>query len=120
MLPAMDERARAELFDGLEALLRRLHPDGPRLDLSAARAEFVAALAVVDDPDSHDLDDSSHGSLTRADALRIRAAKFVASQLPPGMFADPAVRREVAVAVRALAQAAVGPLAPSRYLDGRG
>jgi hypothetical protein len=33
------------------------------------------------------------------------------------MFADPQVRREVARTVRALAQAALGPLATSRYLD---
>ena len=49
MLPAMDEHALSELCDGLEALVRRLHPDGPRLDLTAARAEFATALAVIDD-----------------------------------------------------------------------
>lgn len=117
MLPAMDERALSDLCDGLEALLRRLHPDGPRLDLTSARAEFVAALASVDDEHSHDLEPTSQGSLTRADALRIRSAKFVASLLPPGMFADPGVRREIGRTVRALAEAALGPLAASRYLD---
>jgi len=117
MLPAMDEHALSELCDGLEALVRRLHPDGPRLDLASARAEFVGALQVVDDADSHDQEADSHGSLTRADALRIRSAKFVASLLPPGMFADPGVRREIGRTVRALAQAALGPLAASRYLD---
>ncbi|MDC0666927.1 hypothetical protein [Nannocystis radixulma] len=113
----MDEHALSELCDGLEALIRRLHPDGPRLDLTAARAEFATALAAIDDEASHDLSAASEGSLTRADALRIRSAKFVASLLPPGMFADPGVRREVGRTARALAQAALGPLAPSRWLD---
>ncbi|MDC0715872.1 hypothetical protein [Nannocystis bainbridge] len=106
-----------DLCDGLEALIRRLHPDGPRLDLASARAEFVASLAAIDDPDSHDVEPTSHGSLTRADALRIRSSKFVASLLPPGMFAQPEVRREIGRTVRALAEAALGPLATSRYLD---
>ncbi|WP_143140791.1 hypothetical protein [Nannocystis exedens] len=112
----MDERALSDLCDGLEALIRRLHPDGPRLDLAPSRAEFVAALAAIDDERSHDLG-PSQGSLTREDALRIRSSKFVASLLPPGMFADPGVRREIARTVRALAEAALGPLAASRYLD---
>ncbi|WAS97185.1 hypothetical protein [Nannocystis punicea] len=113
----MDERALSDLCDGLEALLRRLHPDGSRLDLASARAEFATALAAVDDERNHDVEAASQGSLTRADALRIRSSKFVASLLPPGMFADPAVRREIARTVRALAEAALGPLAASRYLD---
>lgn len=116
----MDEETRAAFCAGVAALLRRLHPRGAALDLGPALAEFAAALAVVDDPDSHDLEDRSQGSLTRADALRIRASKFVVANLPPGMFAEVAVRRTIAAAIRELTRAAVGEGAlASRYLDGR-
>ena len=114
----MDEATRDQLCAGLEALLRELHPAGAALDLAPALAEFAASLAVIDDPDSHDLEDRSQGSLTRADALRIRASKFVAANLPPGMFAVMGVRRRVQATIRALAQAALGAAAgTSRYLD---
>lgn len=114
----MDSRALDEFCRGVESLLRSVHPEGEALELSAAMAEFRAALVVVSDPESHDLEDRSGGSLTRADALRIRAAKFIALHLPAGRFADPALRRRIRGALRTLTAGALGSLAPSDYLDG--
>lgn len=114
----MEAGARERFCGGLEALLRRLHPDGAGLDLAAAMAEFAATLTVAFDPQHHDLEDRSEGSLTSTDALRIRATKFLVAHLPPGLFADPVVRRTVRAEIRALAAEATGSAARSRYLDG--
>lgn len=116
----MHARALDEFCRGVESILRELHPAGADLEVADALAEFRGALAVVSDPESHDLEDSPGGSVSRADALRIRASKFIAAQLPAGAFAEPAVRRRIREAVRALATAALGELAPSAYLDAPG
>lgn len=113
----MHARALEEFCEGVESILRAAHPDGGGLELAGALAEFRAALAVVSDPASHDLEDRSTGSLTRADALRIRGAKFIALHLPAGRFADPALRRRIGAELRALTERVLGPLARSDYLD---
>lgn len=114
----MDEAALDEFCRGVKSLLREVHPAATTGD--DAWAEFRASLAVVSDPSSHDLEDRSTGSLTRADALRIRAAKFIALNLPPGLFAEPSTRRRVRATLAELTRRAVGAAEPSRYLDGAG
>lgn len=110
--------AFAPLARAAEHLIRRLHPRGAALELQAALAEFTAGLAVVDDPASHDREPGEEPSLTRADALRIRTIKFVVAQLPPGAFADPALRRQIRREVHAeVAALHGGDLPPSPYLD---
>lgn len=113
----MDGAALDEFCRGVAALLREIHPGGAGVDLAGALAEFRGSLAVVCDPESHDLEDRSTGSLSQADALRIRAAKFIALSLPPGLFAAPSTRQRVRVALVELTARAVGPLSPSPFLD---
>ncbi|MCA9718665.1 MAG: hypothetical protein H6713_04865 [Myxococcales bacterium] len=119
------EPARERAFlDRLRALILRYRGDDPddpddassRRDPALARAlaEMLETLRrPPDDPDA-----PPGESLSRADVYRIRISKFVARELPPGSFADRALRRAVRQEARALAELLLGAATPdSPYLD---
>lgn len=96
----------------LVALVTRLDP---RVGAAAAAA-IAEAMPRLLAPDG----DDEPGSLSRADLYRIRAVKLIASQLPPGALASPALRRALRGEIRALVGELLGEaLPPSPYLDRR-